>query len=134
MRRRRRRTDMPNIGPMELLVILVLALIVVGPNRLPEIGRSIGRALREFRRAQDEVRQTLRFDLEDEDEPPRRAVRSSAPPPPAEHARRNDPVPVEDRLRAAGEEPPRPAAPPAEEGGGGGSDPPAPGPGPEGPR
>ncbi len=55
-----------NIGPLELMVILVIALLVVGPKRLPEVGRSIGRGLREFRKAQDEVRQTLRFDLDDE--------------------------------------------------------------------
>ena len=40
---------MPNIGPMELLVVLVLALIVLGPKRLPEAGRSLGRGIREFR-------------------------------------------------------------------------------------
>jgi TatA/E family protein of Tat protein translocase len=50
-----------NIGPMELMVILVIALLVVGPRRLPEVGRSVGRALREFRRAQDEVQRTLRL-------------------------------------------------------------------------
>jgi TatA/E family protein of Tat protein translocase len=45
-----------NIGPLELMVILLLALVVVGPSKLPEVGRSIGRALREFRKVQDEVR------------------------------------------------------------------------------
>ena len=44
------------IGTPELLVILVLALVVVGPQRLPELGRTVGRALREFRKVQDEVR------------------------------------------------------------------------------
>jgi Tat protein translocase TatB subunit len=44
------------IGTPELLVILVLALVVVGPQRLPELARTIGRALREFRKVQDEVR------------------------------------------------------------------------------
>ena len=58
-----------NIGPTELIVILVLALIVFGPQRLPEIGRSIGRSLREFRRASDEIRGELERDL-DEDQPP----------------------------------------------------------------
>ena len=38
-----------NIGPLELMVILVIALLVVGPHRLPEVGRSIGRGIREFR-------------------------------------------------------------------------------------
>ena len=41
-----------NIGPMELIVILLVALIVVGPKRLPEVGRSIGKSLRELRIAE----------------------------------------------------------------------------------
>lgn len=40
---------MPNIGPMEILVLLVIALIVFGPKRLPELGRSLGRGINEFR-------------------------------------------------------------------------------------
>jgi sec-independent protein translocase protein TatA len=40
---------MPSIGPMELIVILVIALFVVGPKRLPEAGRSLGEGLRGFR-------------------------------------------------------------------------------------
>ena len=40
---------MSNIGPMELVVVLVIALIVLGPKKLPEVGRSIGRGMREFK-------------------------------------------------------------------------------------
>ena len=40
---------MPNIGPMELAVVLVIALIFVGPKKLPGLGRSIGSGLREFK-------------------------------------------------------------------------------------
>ena len=40
---------MPNIGPLELVVVLIIALIVFGPKRLPELGRSLGRGIREFR-------------------------------------------------------------------------------------
>jgi sec-independent protein translocase protein TatA len=58
-----------NIGPTELLVILVIALLVFGPSRLPEVGRTIGKGLREFRKASEEIRQELKFDL-DADEPP----------------------------------------------------------------
>jgi sec-independent protein translocase protein TatA len=42
---------MPTIGPMELIVVLAIALIVLGPKRLPEAGRSPGRGLREFKGA-----------------------------------------------------------------------------------
>jgi Tat protein translocase TatB subunit len=66
-----------NVGPLELMVILMVALIVVGPKRLPEIGRQIGRAFTELRRVQDEVRDTIRFDLDDDGpEPPIHRERS----------------------------------------------------------
>lgn len=44
-----------NIGPLELVLILVLAMIIFGPAKLPEMGRSLGRAIREFRRASREI-------------------------------------------------------------------------------
>ena len=40
---------MPNVGPLELIVILAIALIVLGPKKLPEVGRSIGKGMREFK-------------------------------------------------------------------------------------
>jgi sec-independent protein translocase protein TatA len=50
---------MPQIGPAEILVILVVALLVFGPHRLPEIGRQVGRGMRELRRFQDTVKGEL---------------------------------------------------------------------------
>lgn len=52
-----------NIGPQEVLIILIVALIVVGPKRLPELGRTIGKGLNEFRKLQDEVKDMVKFDL-----------------------------------------------------------------------
>lgn len=40
-----------NIGPMELIVVAILALVVLGPKRLPDAGRSLGRGMREFKSA-----------------------------------------------------------------------------------
>ena len=38
-----------NIGPMELVIVLVIALLVIGPKRLPEVGKSLGKGMREFK-------------------------------------------------------------------------------------
>ena len=46
-----RSETMPSIGPMELIVVLAIALIVLGPKRLPDAGRSLGRGIREFKGA-----------------------------------------------------------------------------------
>ncbi len=40
---------MPSIGPLELAIVLALALIVLGPKRLPDAGRALGRGMREFK-------------------------------------------------------------------------------------
>ena len=42
---------MPNIGPMELVIVLVIALLVLGPKRLPAAGRSLGEGIREFKQS-----------------------------------------------------------------------------------
>ena len=50
---------MPSIGPTELVLVFLIALVVLGPKRLPGVGRQIGRALREFRAATSEIRTEL---------------------------------------------------------------------------
>jgi sec-independent protein translocase protein TatA len=52
----------PSLGFGEILIILVLALIIFGPRRLPEMGRTIGRSLREFRRATSDLRAEIESD------------------------------------------------------------------------
>jgi len=49
-------------GPMELILILVVALLIFGPKKLPEIGRSIGKAIREFKSHSDKLTEELNFD------------------------------------------------------------------------
>jgi sec-independent protein translocase protein TatA len=54
-----------NLGPAEILVILVIALLVFGPQRLPEIGRQVGGALREVRKVQSSVRSEISSALQE---------------------------------------------------------------------
>jgi len=58
-----------DIGLQEMLVIGVLALLVFGPSKLPELGRMFGRAMREFRRASDEFRSTVETNLKINEDP-----------------------------------------------------------------
>jgi len=77
-----------NIGPAELIVIFLVALIVVGPKRLPQLGRTIGKSLRELRRASDDFRQTFDFGVDDDDfpdeEPNGQGPTKAATPPPSD--------------------------------------------------
>lgn len=60
------------LGVMEILFILVLALLIFGPRRLPEVGRTLGKALGEFRRATTDLKRTINTELalEDQEERP----------------------------------------------------------------
>ncbi len=71
------------IGPTELIVILVIALLVLGPKKLPELAQSVGRALGEFRRATADITSELddaRSAIEDEAKETVRAVERAAAP------------------------------------------------------
>lgn len=53
-----------SIGPAELVLIFVIALLVFGPKKLPEIGRSVGKALREFKKTSDEIKGRIEEEIE----------------------------------------------------------------------
>ena len=65
------------IGMPELIVIMVIALIIFGPRKLPELGRSLGRSLNEFKRASNELKHTLDEEIRVEEQ--RSAERQTAP-------------------------------------------------------
>jgi sec-independent protein translocase protein TatA len=53
---------MPNIGAPELIIILVIALLILGPGKLPEVGASIGKSIREFRKASSDINESVKVD------------------------------------------------------------------------
>jgi TatA/E family protein of Tat protein translocase len=90
-----RRSDdiMPTPGPLELVIILVIALLILGPGKLPDVGAALGKSIKEFRKASSDVQEAVSVKVE------------TSPLPPAPAA----PVtPVPNVLSA-----PAPAAPPA---------------------
>jgi sec-independent protein translocase protein TatA len=65
------------IGPAELAIVLVLALIILGPKRLPEVGRSVGRGMREFKEGISGNNSQIEDDDDDRDVAARRVEASS---------------------------------------------------------
>ena len=53
---------MPVPGPLELIIVLVIALIVLGPGKLPDVGAALGKGIREFRRASSDLQDAARVD------------------------------------------------------------------------
>jgi sec-independent protein translocase protein TatA len=69
---------MPNIGPGELILILVIALVIIGPGRLPDVGAALGKSIREFRKASSDMAEATRIDTSPL--PPPAAPAPPAPP------------------------------------------------------
>ncbi len=91
-----------NIGPGELVIVLIIALLVLGPGKLPEVGSALGKGLREFRNAASDVKQATAVDMKPADAPPPAAA-PTAPVPPVAAVTADAPVEA-------------PAEPPAESG------------------
>jgi TatA/E family protein of Tat protein translocase len=72
-----------SIGMPELIIILVIALIIFGPRKLPELGRSLGRSINEFKKASNELRSTLEEEIRIEEQKDRVTAAASATPPAA---------------------------------------------------
>jgi TatA/E family protein of Tat protein translocase len=60
---------MPNVGPMEVIALLVLALMLFGAKRLPEIGRGVGKGMREFKEGVSGIDKELSLDQSNPDHP-----------------------------------------------------------------
>jgi TatA/E family protein of Tat protein translocase len=79
-----------SIGMPELIIILVIALIIFGPRKLPELGRSLGRSINEFKKASNELRSTLEEEIRVDEQKERVTAAASATPPAA------TPLPVDE--------------------------------------
>src|SRR5206468_13054322 len=77
-----RRFMFGSIGMPELIIIFVIALIIFGPRKLPELGRSLGKSLAEFKRASNELKNTLEEEIRlDEQRTTIEAQKAATPPP-----------------------------------------------------
>lgn len=104
---------MPTPGPLELVIILVIALLILGPGRLPDVGSALGKSLREFRKASSDIQELVKVDtspLPPDPTPPAPAVPPPAPVTPAA------PAPVASEAAPSAAPPGEVASAPAPEG------------------
>ena len=71
-----------NVGPLELVIVLVIALLILGPGRLPEVGSALGKSIREFRKAATDVQDATKLDATPKPNQSSIAQASTATPPP----------------------------------------------------
>ncbi len=55
---------MPTPGPLELVIILVIALLILGPGKLPDVGAALGKSIREFRKASSDVQDAVKINVD----------------------------------------------------------------------
>jgi sec-independent protein translocase protein TatA len=70
---------MPTPGPLELVIILVIALLILGPGKLPDVGAALGKSIREFRKASSDVQEAVNVNVDTSPLPP--PVADATPPP-----------------------------------------------------
>ena len=96
-----------SIGMPEMIIILVIALIVFGPRKLPELGKSLGRSLNEFKKASNELRSTLEEEIKVEERKEQRekiqaeqtsAINAAAPVPGSDADLASHPTPTADTV------------------------------------
>jgi TatA/E family protein of Tat protein translocase len=69
---------MPTPGPLELVIILVIALLILGPGKLPEVGSALGKSIREFRKASTDVQEAATINIDTSPLPPTQPSTSAA--------------------------------------------------------
>jgi len=82
---------MPTPGPLELVIILVIALLILGPGKLPDVGAALGKSIREFRKASSDVQDAVKVNV---DTTPLPSTTSSQPVPNEAPAPLGAPAPV----------------------------------------
>ena len=70
---------MPTPGPLELVIILVIALIILGPGKLPDVGASLGKSIREFRKASSDIQDSVTVKVDTSPLPPQASAASETP-------------------------------------------------------
>jgi TatA/E family protein of Tat protein translocase len=71
---------MPTPGPLELVIILVIALLILGPGKLPDVGSALGKSIREFRKASSDVQDAVNVKVDTSPLPPSTATPVDAAP------------------------------------------------------
>jgi TatA/E family protein of Tat protein translocase len=69
---------MPTPGPLELVIILVIALLILGPGKLPDVGAALGKSIREFRKASSDVQEAVSVNVDTSPLPAAPAAPASA--------------------------------------------------------
>ena len=87
---------MPTPGPLELVIILVIALLILGPGKLPEVGASLGKSIREFRKASSDVQESVKVDVDTSPQASAPAASATAPAPAAPAPVAQAPAPAAD--------------------------------------